>query len=175
MRRVTRDGGVVTACVWDHAGAQGPLSPLWEAARELDPEVADESRLVGSREGDLAGLFEAAGLREVEETVLSVSVQHPSFEEWWEPFTLVSARRGPTSPGSTRRPGRNSANAAAPSFPARRSCSPRGPGRLAASCDDGEHRRQREGSIAEADRVVSRHSHMGGAACPGGHGVGLLL
>ena len=88
MRRVTRDGGVVTACVWDHAGGQGPLSPLWEAARELDPEVADESRLVGSREGDLAGLFEAAGLREVEETALSVSVEHPSFEEWWEPFTL---------------------------------------------------------------------------------------
>ena len=88
MRRVTRRGGVVTACVWDHAGGQGPLSPLWDAARELDPDVADESRLVGSREGDLAGLFDAAGLREVEETALSVSVEHPSFEEWWEPFTL---------------------------------------------------------------------------------------
>ena len=88
MRRVTRDGGVVTACVWDHAGGQGPLSPLWAMARELDPEVEDESRLVGSCEGDLAGLFASAGLREVEETALSVSVEHPSFEEWWEPFTL---------------------------------------------------------------------------------------
>jgi len=88
MRRVTRHGGVVAACVWDHAGGQGPLSPLWEAAREIDPEIEGESRLAGSREGDLAQLFHAAGLREIEETALSVSVQHPSFEEWWEPVTL---------------------------------------------------------------------------------------
>ena len=88
MRRVTRQDGVVTACVWDHAGGQGPLSPLWDAARELNPEIEDESRLMGSRQGDLAQLFESTGLREVEETALSVSVRHPSFEEWWEPFTL---------------------------------------------------------------------------------------
>lgn len=88
MRRVTRAGGVVVACVWDHAGGQGPLSPLWKAARELDPHVEDESQLAGSREGDLARLFAASGLREVDETALSVRVEHPSFEEWWEPFTL---------------------------------------------------------------------------------------
>jgi SAM-dependent methyltransferase len=88
MRRVTRPDGVVAACVWDHAGGQGPLSPLWEAAREVDPDVHDESGLVGAREGDLAQLFESVGLREVEETALSVSLEHPSFEEWWEPFSL---------------------------------------------------------------------------------------
>jgi SAM-dependent methyltransferase len=88
MRRVTRSDGVVAACVWDHAGGQGPLSPLWEAAREVDPDVHDESGLVGAREGDLAQLFESVGLREVEETALSVSLEHPSFEEWWEPFSL---------------------------------------------------------------------------------------
>ncbi len=88
MRRVTRRDGVVAACVWDHAGGQGPLSPLWEAARELDPEAEDESLLAGSREGDLARLFESAGLRECDETTFAVSVEHPSFEEWWEPFTF---------------------------------------------------------------------------------------
>jgi SAM-dependent methyltransferase len=88
MRRVTRPDGVVAACVWDHAGGQGPLSPLWDAVRELDPEATDESRLAGSREGDLERLFGEAGLREVEETALSVRVEHPTFEEWWEPFTL---------------------------------------------------------------------------------------
>lgn len=88
MRRVTRVGGAVVACVWDHAGGQGPLSPLWEAAARLDPSVVGESRLVGSRQGDLAQLFTLAGLREVEETALSVTVEHPSFDEWWEPFTL---------------------------------------------------------------------------------------
>jgi len=87
MARVTRRDGVVAACVWDHGGGQGPLSLFWEAARELDPEVDDESQLAGTREGHLAELFETAALRETEETVLSASLEHPSFEEWWEPFT----------------------------------------------------------------------------------------
>jgi len=88
MARVTRERGVVAACVWDHAGGQGPLSLFWDAAHELDPDAADESRLAGAREGHLVQLFRAAGLLDVEETSLSVSVEHPTFEEWWEPFTL---------------------------------------------------------------------------------------
>jgi SAM-dependent methyltransferase len=88
MARVTRRHGVVAACVWDHAGGQGPLSLFWDAARRLDPEVEDESQLAGSRKGHLGQLFQAAGLREIEERVLLVDVEHPSFDEWWEPFTL---------------------------------------------------------------------------------------
>ena len=87
MARVTRRGGVVAACVWDHAGGQGPLGLFWEAARGLDAGVHDESRLAGVREGHLAELFQAAGLREIEESVLSADREHASFEEWWEPFT----------------------------------------------------------------------------------------
>jgi SAM-dependent methyltransferase len=87
MARVTRSGGVVAACVWDLAGGHGPVSPLWQAAHAMDPEVDDESQLAGAREGHLRELFEAAGLREVEETALVVSLEHPSFEDWWEPFT----------------------------------------------------------------------------------------
>lgn len=88
MARVTRRRGVVAACVWDHAGGRGPLSVFWEAARRLDPGVEDESTLAGSREGHLGELFQAAGLQKVEESTLSVTVSHPSFDEWWEPFTL---------------------------------------------------------------------------------------
>ena len=88
MARVTRTHGVVAACVWDHAGGRGPLSVYWEAAHELDPAVEDESGLAGAREGHLTELFEAAGLREIEETHLGLSVEHPTFEDWWEPFTL---------------------------------------------------------------------------------------
>ena len=88
MGRVTRPGGRVAACVWDHAGGHGPLGLFWEAARELDPGATDESRLAGARAGHLTELFKAAGLREVDESSLSVSVEHPGFEEWWKPFTL---------------------------------------------------------------------------------------
>jgi SAM-dependent methyltransferase len=87
MARVTRPGGVVVACVWDHGGGMGPLSLFWEAARSLDAAVVDESALAGAREGHLAQLFAAAGLRAIEETTLSADLEHPSFEEWWEPFT----------------------------------------------------------------------------------------
>ena len=86
MGRVTHEGGVVAACVWDHAGGHGPLSLFWEAARELDPPIEDESRLAGARQGHLRELFEEAGMHEVVETSLSVEVEHPSFEDWWEPF-----------------------------------------------------------------------------------------
>jgi SAM-dependent methyltransferase len=88
MARVTRDGGVVAASVWDHGSGRGPLSVYWAAVRELDPGARDESDLAGANEGNLTALFEQAGLREVEETALSVSIEHPTFEEWWEPYTL---------------------------------------------------------------------------------------
>jgi SAM-dependent methyltransferase len=88
MARVTRPSGVVAACVWDHAGGSGPLRAFFQAARELDPDADDESALAGTREGHLAELLAAAGLHHVESAILSVSVEHPSFEEWWEPFTL---------------------------------------------------------------------------------------
>jgi SAM-dependent methyltransferase len=88
MARVTKPGGAVTACVWDHAGGQGPLGVFWRAVHELDPGAQDESGLAGAREGHLAELFAAAGVHDVEETLLAVDVEHPSFDEWWEPFTL---------------------------------------------------------------------------------------
>ena len=88
LARVTRKHGVVAACVWDHAGGHGPLSLFWEAARGFDPDVEDESLRAGARQGHLAALFAEAGLHDIEESTLSVSVEHPSFEEWWEPFTL---------------------------------------------------------------------------------------
>jgi SAM-dependent methyltransferase len=88
MARVTRTDGVVAACVWDHAGGGGPLSLFWDVAGEIDPEVVDESQLAGAREGDLTRLFQAAGVRAVEEHALSVTVEHPSFEDWWDPYTL---------------------------------------------------------------------------------------
>ncbi len=88
MARVTQPDGLVAACVWDFAGERAPISAFWQAAREGDAEVHDESDLAGAREGHLKELFEAAGLQDVEETALLVSVEHESFDDWWEPFEL---------------------------------------------------------------------------------------
>jgi SAM-dependent methyltransferase len=88
MARVTRGGGAVVACVWDHAGGRGPISPFWQAARELDPNLEDESDRAGAREGHLAELFGAAGLRDVAGTEITATVDYETFEEWWHPYTL---------------------------------------------------------------------------------------
>ncbi len=88
MKRVTTAGGVVAACVWDHAGERTPLATFWQAARELDPGVHDESGLAGARQGHLAELLEDAGLRSVREITLEASVAFTRFDEWWEPFTF---------------------------------------------------------------------------------------
>jgi SAM-dependent methyltransferase len=88
MGRVTRPGGVVSACVWDHAGGRGPLTAFWRAVRKLDPAAAGESNFAGVREGHLARLFAQAGLNGTQVTTLTVRVRHASFEQWWEPLTL---------------------------------------------------------------------------------------
>src|SRR6266581_2766788 len=88
MSRVTRPGGVVSACVWDHAGGRGPLTAFWRAVRELDPAADDESDLAGVREGHLAELFTQAGLDAVKVTTLTVQVRQAGFDSWWETFTL---------------------------------------------------------------------------------------
>ena len=88
MGRVTRPGGVVAACVWDHAGGRGPLTAFWSAVRELDPGADDESNLAGVREGHLARLFAQAGLNRAQPATLTVQASYASFEQWWEPFTL---------------------------------------------------------------------------------------
>ena len=88
LRRVTRRRGVVAACVWDHGGGGGPLNLFWEAVRDLDPHAEGEAGLAGARQGHLAQLLDDAGLREVEADTLSITVEHGSFDEWWEPFTL---------------------------------------------------------------------------------------
>jgi SAM-dependent methyltransferase len=88
MARVTRRQGTVAACVWDHDGGGGPSSVFWQAARQLASDVEGEARLAGAREGHLLQLFHEAGLHKIEASTLTVAVEHPTFEQWWEPFTL---------------------------------------------------------------------------------------
>lgn len=87
MARVTRDGGVVAACVWDQTG-DSPLTPFWRAVRALGGGESSELGRPGTREGQLVRLFDDAGLDDVEGALLSIDVDHASLEEWWEPFTL---------------------------------------------------------------------------------------
>jgi SAM-dependent methyltransferase len=89
MARVTKPGGAVAACVWDHAeGGSGPMSVYYEALHEVDPSRPNESGRPGTRPGQLAELFRETGLDDIEETTLVARVNHPSFEDWWAPYEL---------------------------------------------------------------------------------------
>ena len=94
MARVTAPGGRVSACVWDHAGGTGALSAFWRVVQRCDPEAEGEEALPGSWEGDLTRMFTDAGLREVTETLLTVSLDFATFEDWWEPFNLAVGPAG---------------------------------------------------------------------------------
>jgi SAM-dependent methyltransferase len=86
MARVTRADGVVAACVWDMG--RSPLTPFWRAARDLDPAVEGEAQRPGTREGQLEEIFRKAGLHDVSANAVAVHVEHDTFDDWWEPFTL---------------------------------------------------------------------------------------
>ncbi len=55
MARVTHAGGVVSACVWDHAGEQTPLAPFWQAVHELDPDAEPLFRFMSSTRASRSG------------------------------------------------------------------------------------------------------------------------
>jgi ubiquinone/menaquinone biosynthesis C-methylase UbiE len=86
MARVTRRGGVVAISMWDLAGARAPISPFWKAALALDPGAMRDRPLVGGREGELADLLAKAGLGEITQTEFAATIEHPTFDDWWQPF-----------------------------------------------------------------------------------------
>jgi SAM-dependent methyltransferase len=86
MRRVTRPGGRVTACVWDMTGGMTLIRSYWDAAREAGTTTSDESERFGGHPGQLAKLWRDAGLRGVVDESLTVSADYRDFDELWQSF-----------------------------------------------------------------------------------------
>jgi ubiquinone/menaquinone biosynthesis C-methylase UbiE len=82
MVRVTRPGGVVAACVWDIENRRPPHAVFLGAVAAETGLQADPLRM-GMRRGDLVGLLEKAGCREVVEGELTITSEFASFDEWW--------------------------------------------------------------------------------------------
>jgi SAM-dependent methyltransferase len=89
MVRVTRPGGTIAACTWDHHDGMTMLRTFWDAALALDPSAPDEARTMRcTTEAELAALWTAAGLEDVGTRQLAISVTYADFEDYWGPFTL---------------------------------------------------------------------------------------
>ena len=88
MIRVTRPGGIVAASVWDYGEGMEMLRVFWDEAVALDSTVAarDERNMPLCRRGELAALWRANGLQQVEEQPIAVELSFSSFDDYWRPF-----------------------------------------------------------------------------------------
>jgi len=88
MRRVTRAGGSVSACVWDYNEGMQSLRYFWDEVVAQEPHAAgkDERNMKLSRQGQLGALWKKAGLTDVEEQPLAIEQRFKSFEDYWGPF-----------------------------------------------------------------------------------------
>ncbi len=99
MRRVARPGAVVAATVWDNRGGMVAQRMFWDTAAAVLPAAANEQRSRHctrpmTRPGELADAFRAAGLRDVQHTLLATRMDFASFDDYWAPF---EGREGPVA------------------------------------------------------------------------------
>ena len=88
-------GGVgLIACCDVAIAAESAKFGLTEAKLGLVPAVISPYviQAIGPRQARryfaTAEIFDAAGLRDVAEDAIAIDVLHPSFAEWWEPYTF---------------------------------------------------------------------------------------
>lgn len=91
--RVLRDGGVGAVCMWELDGLE-MIKILNELRRRMDPNASPPATNYRS-EQSLRELFESAGFRDVETTVLESSVEHGSVDELWDAAIHVGGPGGP--------------------------------------------------------------------------------
>src|SRR4029450_5666000 len=104
MKRVTRQGGIVAAAVWDYGAGMEMLRTFWDAAIALRPDDGkkDERHLAFSGRGELATLWRGQGLTNVVEEPLTIETAFSSFDDYWTPFTQKQGPAGAYVAGLSR-------------------------------------------------------------------------
>jgi SAM-dependent methyltransferase len=90
MRRVTKRGGTVAACVWDYGGGMEMLRAFWDAAKATAAPGApppDEAQTMRLRDPvSLRALWRRVGLDDVDVQPLVVSSEYDDFDDLWSPL-----------------------------------------------------------------------------------------
>jgi SAM-dependent methyltransferase len=93
MARVTKPGGTVAAAVWDYADGMTILRRFWDAARTIDPDVADESQMRYCAPHTLEALW-CTALSDVAVSETTVRASYTGFEDLWAPLESGVAPSG---------------------------------------------------------------------------------
>jgi SAM-dependent methyltransferase len=96
MRRVTQPGSWISAAVWDYGGVMQMLRAFWDGAAAVDAraEKHDEKHMPLCRAGELSHLWQHAGLENVHEQALDITMRFDSFADYWDPFLLGQGPAG---------------------------------------------------------------------------------
>lgn len=92
MGRVTKQRGTVATCVWDDSGGMELVERFWDAAIAVDPGAKRTGNRRYRSSSELLDLWTAAGLANVETGPLVMTIEFPSFEDFWR---IQSDSQGP--------------------------------------------------------------------------------
>lgn len=89
MSRVSVEGGMIAAYVWDYAERMELMRWFWDAAADLDPraeELDERARFSEFTPEALNWRFAGAGLLDVDTTGIEIPTVFRDFDEYWTPF-----------------------------------------------------------------------------------------
>lgn len=96
VRRVTTPGGRISAAIWDYGAGMRMLRAFWDAAVSTDAsaEKLDEKHMPLCRAGELSLAWKQAGLEDVHEQPLDITMRFGSFSDYWDAFLLGQGPAG---------------------------------------------------------------------------------
>ena len=94
MSRVTSPGGTVATYVWDVYGGGMPPEPIFRALRDMNIDHQLPPRAEASQSAELLRLWQAAGLRHIEQAVFRVERSFESFDSFWDITTSSASLQG---------------------------------------------------------------------------------
>jgi ubiquinone/menaquinone biosynthesis C-methylase UbiE len=84
MKRTVRKGGMVATYMWDFAGGGLPLKPFVEMLKALGVEMKMPPHPEAAGRDALQTMWRAAGLSEIETTVLHTEIAFRDFDDFWD-------------------------------------------------------------------------------------------
>lgn len=96
FRRVTKPGGTVAVAVWDYGDGMRMLRHFWDAAARVEPSAGElhEAHMRFCRSGVLPALWREAGLEQVSEQPIEITMRFASLADYWDPFLLGQGPAG---------------------------------------------------------------------------------